>query len=75
MQFRQEVEQYDFDLASRPEVIAVSKSELPEAEEVRNQLANATGSDVLCFSAVTGAGLNMLMNRAYTVLQEQKETP
>ena len=42
----------------RPEIIAVSKAELPGAEEVRNRLAAETGLDVLLFSSVTGQGLD-----------------
>lgn len=67
---RKEVESYDVDLASRPEIIAISKCELPEAEEVQAKLAAATGKQVLQFSAVTGEGLNELMNRTYQVLHE-----
>lgn len=67
---RKEVESYDVDLASRPEIIAISKCELPAAEEVQAKLAAATGKEVLRFSAVTGEGLNELMNRTYQVLHE-----
>ena len=67
---RKEVKSYDVDLASRPEIIAISKCELPDAEEVQAKLAAATGKEVLQFSAVTGEGLNELMNRTYQVLHE-----
>ncbi|QDT01456.1 GTPase ObgE [Adhaeretor mobilis] len=67
---RQEVEAYDVDLANRPEIIAVSKCELPDATEVQAKLAELTGKDILRFSAVTGEGLNDLMNRTYAVLAE-----
>ena len=36
---RGELKQYDVDLADRPEIVAVSKGELPGAEEVRERLA------------------------------------
>ncbi|MEQ8211779.1 MAG: GTPase ObgE [Lacipirellulaceae bacterium] len=70
---RKEVESYDVDLASRPEIVAVSKCELPEAEEVQAKLAQAISKEVLKFSAVTGEGLNELMNRTYAVLAESPD--
>jgi GTP-binding protein len=65
-----ELQQYDVDLADRPELIAVSKGELPGAEEVREKLAAETGREVFLFSSVTGEGLNNLMQRTYAVLTE-----
>jgi GTP-binding protein len=71
---RSELEQYDIDLASRPEVVAVSKAELPGAEEVRDQLAAEIGQRVLLFSAVTGQGLNEVVRNAYTLLAQERQT-
>jgi GTP-binding protein len=62
---RREVEQYDPRLASRPEIITVSKSELPNAEEVRERLATETRKEVLAFSSVTGQGLDRLLRETY----------
>ncbi len=70
---REELKLYDVDLADRPEIIAVSKAELPGAEEVRKQLAAATGAEVLLFSSVTGSGLKELTRGAYQLLQEQRQ--
>ena len=53
---RGELEQYDVDLADRPEVIAVSKGELPGAAELQPKLAAETGREVFLFSSVTGRG-------------------
>jgi len=58
---RRELEQYGHGLATRPEIIAVSKAELPGADEVQQRLAAATGNDVLLFSSVTGQGLDLLL--------------
>jgi GTP-binding protein len=67
---RDELVQYDERLGERPEILVVSKSELPGADEVRERLvaelgatgsASAAGRDVLAISAVTGAGLNQLV--------------
>jgi GTPase len=65
---RAEVEQYDHDLGNRPELIAVSKAELPEATEIQARLVELTQREVLQFSSVTGAGLNQLMTRTYDLL-------
>jgi GTPase len=62
--------QYGHGLAERPEIVAVSKAELPGASEVRDRLAAETGGEVLLFSAVTGQGLDTMLARAYAVLHE-----
>lgn len=71
---RDELKQYDVDLADRPEIVAVSKAELPDAATVRDELATATGGEVLLFSSVTGAGLNELMSRTYDILAATRES-
>jgi len=70
---RGEVEKYDIDLGQRPEIIAVSKAELPGSEEVREQIAELTGQEVLLFSAVTGQGLDTLIRRTFAILNEQRQ--
>jgi GTP-binding protein len=65
---RRELVEYGHGLADRPEILAISKSELPEAEAVRQQLAASTGREVICISAVTGQGLNQLLRKAYSAL-------
>ena len=67
---RGELVQYGHGLAERPEIVAVSKAELPDAEEVQRRLAAATGRDVMLFSSVTGQGLDRLLQAAYSRLQE-----
>ena len=71
---RQELVQYDMALVERLEIIVVSKAELPGSEEVADQLAKDLGRDVLLISAVTGTGLNKLIQRVAQVLTEQKQT-
>jgi GTP-binding protein len=58
---RDELVRYDTALGERPEIVVVSKSELPGAEEVRAALAVAIGRDVIGVSAVTGVGLDRLL--------------
>lgn len=67
---RSELEQYGHGLAERPEIVAISKAELPGAAEVQQHLAAASGREVLLFSSVTGQGLDQLLQRTHTVLQE-----
>lgn len=69
---RQEIEEYDARLAARPEIIAVSKAELPSAAEVRDQLAEATGKPVQTFSSVTGVGLDTLLNETFLLLHPRE---
>jgi GTP-binding protein len=69
---RQELAQHDERLTSRPEIVVVSKSELPGAEEVRARLSADTGCEPLAISAVTGLGLNQLVQRIAAVLAEAK---
>jgi GTP-binding protein len=70
---RRELEQYGHGLASRPEIVAVSKAELPGANEVQQQLAAVTGSEVLLFSSVTGQGLDVLLQNAHAALEQEKQ--
>ncbi len=58
---REELVRYDPALGLRPEIIVVSKGELPGALEVQDRLASATGRDVLKVSAATGGGLDRLV--------------
>jgi GTP-binding protein len=70
---RRELEQYGHGLAERPEIIAVSKAELPGADEVQKRLAAETGRDVLLFSSVTGQGLDRVLTTAYGLLKSSLE--
>lgn len=58
---REELKLFDPLLAQRPEILVVSKGELPTAEETADRLADRTGARPLVISAVTGAGLNQLI--------------
>lgn len=68
---RGELSQYNQELVERPEIIVVTKCELPNASEVQQQLVEETGREVLLISAVTGQGLNHLVRRIADVLQPQ----
>ena len=67
---RHELEEYNPQLRQRPEIIVVSKSELPGAMEVADQLRELTQQPVLTISAATGIGLKELVNRIHQELQQ-----
>jgi len=67
---RRELEHYGHGLADRPEIVAISKAELPGAADVQKRLAEVTGRDVLLFSSVTGQGLDRLLQAAHAELQQ-----
>jgi len=69
---RDELRLYNDQLQHRPEIIVVTKSELPGATEVRDRLAEATGKEVLLISAVTGQGLNHLVSHIHAALEASK---
>ncbi|MCI0343147.1 MAG: GTPase ObgE [Planctomycetales bacterium] len=56
---RKELAAYSAELAGRPEVVAATKMDIPEAKRGLQQLRRALGRDrpVIAVSAVTGAGL------------------
>jgi GTP-binding protein len=68
---RSELEQYDVKLVLRPEIVAITKCELPGAMEIREALAQETGHEVLAISAVTGQGLDQLMRAIVHELDER----
>lgn len=69
---RAELTLYAEQLGRRPEIVIVSKAELPGAEEVRSRLAAETGRDVLAVSAVTGVGLDRLISALAAEMDRQK---
>jgi GTPase len=69
---RKELAEYSHELASRPEIVAMTKSELPDSQEIYTRLKETTGrDDVLMISAVTGQGLNILTHRIADLLADQ----
>ena len=69
---RKELIAYSQELAERPEIVAVTKAELPDAAAVHRSLQTELGDrEVLLISAVTGQGLNVLTRRIADILQQQ----
>jgi GTP-binding protein len=69
---RGELEQYGHGLAERPEIVAVSKAELPGAADIQKRIAEESGRDVILFSSVTGTGLDVLLRKAHGLLQNAR---
>ena len=74
-----ELERFDPELAARPMVIGLSKSDLPDTREIEAELAEAMRErgrgDVYTFSAVTGDGLEALLNALEGALREHPDRP
>ncbi len=64
---RRELGDYQTELAERPEIVVVTKLDLPRGEEVRQELEAALSAPVLGISSASGAGLTELVNRIVQV--------
>lgn len=69
---RSELAEYSQKLASRHEIVAVTKAELPEAKFVRDRIEGECNLEVLLISAVTGEGLNQLVHRIQLALDRAR---
>ncbi len=72
---RKELEAYSLELAERPEIVVVSKAEIPESAEIFEKLSAEVGREVLRISAVTGEGLNKLIFKIGAELEARKAVP
>ena len=70
---RRELEQYDAELIDRPEIVVVTKADLGGADRVRTRLSKAIGRTVLSISAVSGEGLNELVQAIARALSARPE--
>jgi len=69
---RKELSDYSDELSKRPEILAVTKAELPDAEIVHEMLCENLGrQDIFLISSVTGQGLNKLVTKISALLAEQ----
>ncbi len=66
---RRELELYRVEMAHKPEVVVLSKSELTGSEDVRLRLERELGREVIGISAVTGQGLAQLVGRVAELLK------
>lgn len=65
---RRELEQFDDELGKRQELVAVTKSDLPSAQSVRQRFADELQIDAFVISAVTGDGLKTLVDAIGSIL-------
>ena len=71
---RDELRLYNPELALRPELVVVTKCELPTAQDAFAQLTQALDRPVRQISAVTGAGLKELIRDTVVTLAETEST-
>ena len=70
---RNELAHYSQELAQRPEIVVVTKAELPDAADVHAALSKELGrDDIHLVSAVTGSGLRQLVLRIADLLAEYR---
>jgi GTP-binding protein len=70
---RNELAHYSQELAQRPEIVVVTKAELPDAADVHAALSKELGrEDIHLVSAVTGSGLRQLVLRIADLLAEYR---
>ena len=69
---REELERFDEELGKRPEVLVVTKADLPSAADIQKELADTLDKNVHLISAVTGTGLNQLVGAVTELLNPPK---
>lgn len=70
---REELRLYNPLLLERPELIVVTKAELTGADEVRERLSREVDRPVLLISAVTGRGLEPLVEQIWSAIASADE--
>lgn len=70
---RKELGLYSPALAEKPEVVCVSKAELPGSEDVQHRLEREVCREVFLMSSVTGQGLAQVVGRAVERIAEVKD--
>jgi GTP-binding protein len=71
---RNELASFDPELAKRPEIVAMTKADLPEVREAHAELKpafEALGVDLKLVSAVTHEAMNDLMNDLYERIKSE----
>lgn len=67
---RNELKLYDPKLAERPEIVCITKAELPDADAALELLSEKLGRPVMKISAVTGYGLKELSGKIIDALSK-----
>jgi GTP-binding protein len=68
---RRELSRYSAAMTEKPSLVALSKADLVEGDEAGRRLAElaAQGTEAIVLSSVTGAGLQVLLERAWKLLE------
>lgn len=72
----EELTQYSPKLATKPQIVACNKMDIPEAEENYEKLREvleAEGYELYKISAATRSGIDPLLDRAYNLLEQYKD--
>jgi len=69
---RNELEKFDPNLIQRPEIVAVTKADLPSAQVVSQKLQERLEKPVLAISAITGQNLHLLVEEVWQTLREYR---
>lgn len=72
---RDELRLYSAEVGNRPEIVVVTKQDLPEGKLLQQRLSERLGRPVLGISAVTGQGLNSLVGEVVRLLASHKPPP
>ncbi|QDV11975.1 GTPase Obg [Rosistilla oblonga] len=72
---RHELTEYTSQLSERPEIVAVTKCELPAADEVCQRMAEVVDQRVHRISAMTGEGLKDLLEAVSAELLKRHQLP
>ena len=70
---RRELEEYSPALAQKPEIVVVNKMDLTEARENLKAFEKKLGKKVLAISAVTGKGLEAVVERIWETIHPREE--
>ena len=73
-QIREELKLHEPALLQRPEIVVVSKAELPGAQELAAMLQAELARPVLLLSAVTGKGLPQLVSAIWLELTARRRS-
>jgi GTP-binding protein len=69
---RNELQKYSQALADKPEIIVANKIDLAPTLEAVDELSRELGQEVLAISGVTGAGLEPLGERLWSMILEAR---
>src|SRR5688572_768292 len=72
---RGELQKYSQKLAEKPELVVANKIDLADNLDAIGELSEEIGQEVLAISGVTGAGLETLGERLWTMIEEARQQP